>query len=490
MLHLKVYIIYIIGRFGILAGNTARQKYTIIAMQDNHTHKIYTVSELNTEIKSLLETRFPFVWVYGEISNFRQPISGHYYFTLKDDSAQINAVMFRGQQKQLKYRPEDGMSVTGMGRLSVYEPRGTYQIILEYMEPSGIGALQIAFEKLKQRLSDQGLFDTIHKKKLPFLPKTICILTSPSGAVVHDILNIIDRRFSNMMIEIIPIKVQGPGAEEEIISGLNILNDRNTADAAILARGGGSLEDLQAFNSEPVARAIFESRIPIISAVGHETDYTISDFVADLRAPTPSAAAELIVPEKTELTRRVNDVSYTLKSYINNYINKLKNNLNVITQRLTDPRKATSDWRLKIDDLTARIYQQAANHLSLNRERLEWWMTRLDANSPASRIPLSNHQLEQKIDNLLKIFRIYIHQKQAKLREQRVRLDALSPVAILNRGYSITRTIPDATVVTDPESVSINQEIEVMVAKGSLFCRVKGKSANGEKDFRTIDETT
>ena len=209
-------------------------------MQDNHTHKIYTVSELNTEIKSLLETRFPFVWVYGEISNFRQPISGHYYFTLKDDSAQINAVMFRGQQKQLKYRPEDGMSVTGMGRLSVYEPRGAYQIILEYMEPSGIGALQIAFEKLKQRLSDQGLFDTIHKKKLPFLPKTVCILTSPSGAVVHDILNIIDRRFSNMMIEIIPIKVQGPGAEEEIISGLNMLNDRNTADAAILARGGGS----------------------------------------------------------------------------------------------------------------------------------------------------------------------------------------------------------------------------------------------------------
>lgn len=458
-------------------------------MQDAHTHKIYSVSELNTEIKSLLETSFPFVWVSGEISNFRQPISGHYYFTLKDDSAQISAVMFRGQQKQLKFRPEDGMSVTGMGRLSVYEPRGAYQIILEYMEPSGIGALQIAFEKLKQQLADEGLFDAIHKKKLPFLPETICILTSPSGAVVHDILNIIDRRFSNVTIEIIPIKVQGYDAENEIINGLNILNNRNTADVAILARGGGSLEDLQAFNSETVARAIFESRIPVVSAVGHETDYTICDFVADLRAPTPSAAAELIVPVKTDLNRRISDLSYTIGLYINNYFNKLRNNLNAISQKLTDPRKMIGDWRIKIDDLTARIHQQAVNHLNLNRERLEWWINRLDANSPANRIHSSNNQLEQTVNNLLKTFKICIQQKQAKLREQCARLNALSPIAILNRGYSITRTIPDADVVTDPKMVSINQNLEVMVAKGSLFCRVKGKSANGKKNFRTINET-
>lgn len=459
-------------------------------MQDNITHKIYTVSELNAEIKSLLETTFPFVWISGEISNFRQPISGHYYFTLKDDSAQISAVMFRGQQKQLKYRPEDGMSVTGMGRLSVYEPRGNYQIILEYMEPSGIGALQIAFEKLKQRLADEGLFDAIHKKELPFLPKTICILTSPSGAVVHDMLNIINRRFSNMHIEIVPIKVQGPGAEEGIINGLRILNDRNSADVAILARGGGSLEDFQAFNSEPLARAIFESHIPVVSAVGHETDYTICDFVADLRAPTPSAAAELIVPVKTELSRRVSDTAYTLELHINNYLNKLKANLNVIIQQLPDPRKTINDWRLKIDDITARIFQQTVNQLNLNRERLQWRITRLNANSPANRIDLSNNQLEQTVSSLLKTFNIYIQRKQAELRQQRARLDALSPIAILNRGYSITRTIPDAGVVTDPESVSINQDLEVMVAKGTLFCRVKGKSANGEKDFRTIDETT
>ena len=459
-------------------------------MQDNTTHKIYTVSELNAKIKSILETTFPFVWISGEISNFRQPISGHYYFTLKDDSAQISAVMFRGQQKQLKYRPEDGMSVTGMGRLSVYEPRGNYQIILEYMEPSGIGALQIAFEKLKLRLADEGLFDTIHKKELPFLPNTICILTSPSGAVVHDMLNIIDRRFSNINIEIIPIKVQGSGAEEGIISGLRILNDRNSADVAILARGGGSLEDLQAFNSEPVARAIFESHIPVVSAVGHETDYTICDFVADLRAPTPSAAVELIVPVKTELSRRISETNHALKFNINSYTNNLKFNFNSIFQQLTDPRKAINDWRLKIDDLTARIFQQAVNHLNLSRERLQWRINRLNANSPSDQIQTSNNQLEQTVNNLLKTFRMYINKRQAEFSEKRARLDALSPIGILNRGYSITRTIPDASVVTDPESVSINQDLEVMVAKGTLFCRVKGKSANGEKDFRTIDETT
>ncbi len=286
-----------------------------------------------------------------------------------------------------------------------------------------------------------------------------------------------------MVIEIVPVKVQGPDAEGEIINGLNMINERSTADAAILARGGGSLEDLQAFNSEPVARAIFESRIPIVSAVGHETDYTICDLVADLRASTPSAAAELIVPEKTELVRRLIDTSHTLKIYINNYINELQNNLNVVIQKLIDPRKKISDWRLKIDDLTARIFQQAVNHLNLNRERLQWRINRLDANSPANRIHSSNNQLEQTVNNLLKTFKMYIQQKQAEFSEQRARLDALSPIAILNRGYSITRTIPDAGVVTDPESVSINQDLEVMVARGILFCRVKGKSANGEKDF-------
>ena len=266
--------------------------------------KIYSISELNAEIRTLIEESFSFVWIFGEISNFRTPASGHFYFTLKDNASQISAVMFRGQQRHLKFQPEDGMSVTGMGRLGVYEPRGTYQIILEYLEPSGIGALQIAFEKLKGRLAAEGCFEDEFKKPLPFLPKNISIITSPSGAAVHDILKTIDRRFPNLHIQIIPVKVQGYGSAEEIVAALELLNARNEAEVAILARGGGSLEDLQAFNTEPVARAIFASEIPIVSAVGHETDYTISDFVADLRAPTPTAAAELVTPDKSELQRQ------------------------------------------------------------------------------------------------------------------------------------------------------------------------------------------
>ncbi|GAI29342.1 unnamed protein product, partial [marine sediment metagenome] len=236
--------------------------------------KVYTVSQLNADIKSLFEEQFPFVWIVGEISNFRIPVSGHFYFTLKDEDSQINAVMFRGQQRQLKFEPEDGMRITGMGRLSVYEPRGTYQIILEYMEPAGVGALQVAYEKLKARLAQEGLFDGKYKQPIPFLPQKIALITSPSGAVVHDMLNIIDRRFPNMNIQIFPVKVQGDGAENEIVAALELLNQKADADVAILARGGGSLEDLQAFNTERVAKAVFASSISVISAVGHETDYT------------------------------------------------------------------------------------------------------------------------------------------------------------------------------------------------------------------------
>ena len=226
--------------------------------------KIYSVSELNSEIKALLEENYPFVWLCGEISNFRVPASGHFYFSLKDASSQISAVMFRGQQRQLKFEPEDGMSVTGMGRISVYEPRGTYQIILEYLEPSGVGALQVAFEQLKNRLADEGLFEERHKAKIPFLPNKIGLITSRSGAVVHDVLQVIQRRFANIAIQIYPVKVQGDGAVEEIVAVLELLNELGKCDVAILARGGGSLEDLQAFNCGAVApsfkRRFFRNR--------------------------------------------------------------------------------------------------------------------------------------------------------------------------------------------------------------------------------------
>ena len=442
-------------------------------------NNIYTVSELNASIKNLIEDNFPFVWIFGEISNFRVPASGHFYFTLKDAASQISSVMFRGQQRNLKFEPEDGLNVTGMGRISVYEPRGTYQIILEYLEPSGAGALQIAFEKLKKRLAAEGCFDETHKKPLPFLPNKISIITSPSGAVVHDILQIINRRFPNLAIQIIPVKVQGEGAVEQIVAAVEWLNVAKDADVAILARGGGSLEDLQAFNSESVVRAIFSSKIPIISAIGHETDYTIADFVADLRAPTPSAAAEMVVPQKSELEQRCKDILSLLQLRINHYFKYLKQKLNEQSNRLVDPRRKLEDACLKVDDLTARLNRVFFHRILRDRKHHGFWDDRLHANSPIHLSENIKIQLEQNINNIIKSIEIYYKLNQIKIRELAAKLQALSPMAILARGYSITRTIPGKTLVKDPKTVSLNQDLEVMVALGRLYCRVKGKSTDG-----------
>ncbi len=398
--------------------------------------RIYTVSELTSEIKVLLEKNFPFMWICGEISNLRIPVSKHFYFTLKDEDAQINAVMFRNQNRNLQFDLEDGMSITGLGRISVYEPRGTYQIILEHLEPKGIGALQMAFEQLKARLFDEGLFDEKHKTPLPFLPKKISVITSPSGAVVHDILKIINRRFSNVHIEVIPVKVQGVGSDREIVSALELLNSRvgtiNSADVAILARGGGSIEDLSAFNSEDVARAIFASKVPIISAVGHETDFTIADFAADVRASTPSAAAEIAVPLKYELELRCIELSRSLRVRFCKNIEHLRSLLNEISKRLIHPKKKIEDLRLKVDDFTSRLIRIFINSIHQRREHLAW-----------------------RVD----------------------RLNALSPTAILARGYSITRTIPGAVVVRNSGQVKIGQNLEVMIEKGSLICRIERKNS-------------
>ena len=272
------------------------------------TKKIFSVSELSQGIKNLLEREYPDVWVTGEVSNFRAAASGHLYFTLKDATAQLRAVCFRNQARYLKFKPQDGISVIARGHLSVYEARGEYQLYVEYLEPAGLGALQLAFEQLKQKLAAEGLFDTARKKPLPLLPRTIGVVTSPTGAVIRDILRILRRRFRNMNVLIYPVKVQGEGAAEEIVEGVKYFNREQNVDVMIVGRGGGSLEDLWAFNEEVVARAIAASGIPVISAVGHETDFTIADFVADLRAPTPSAAAELVVHRKqdflTELENR------------------------------------------------------------------------------------------------------------------------------------------------------------------------------------------
>ena len=437
--------------------------------------RIYTVSELTSDIKGILEKTYPFIWIYGEISNLNIPASGHFYFTVKDEHAQINAVMFRNQNRNLKFKPEDGISITGLGRISVYEPRGTYQIIFEHLEPKGTGAIQLAFEQLKKRLADEGLFDEKHKNPLPFLPKKISIITSPTGAVVHDILKIIDRRFSNLHLEIIPVKVQGYGAENEIISALKMINTRCDSDVAILARGGGSLEDFHAFNSEDVARAVFVSEIPIISAVGHETDFSITDFVADFRAPTPSAAAELAVPVKKELMLKISSLSENLTTRFLRYFGHLRTVLNAMSNRMVHPKRIIVDLMLKTDDILDRLNRAFKNSFKKHHEQLWWRIERLLSNNPLAQIKLLENKLDIKNTNIQIYTQILLSKKRSTLRELEAKLHTLSPKSILARGYSITRTIPDANVVRDPHELSIGQDLEVMVAEGSFICSVKRK---------------
>jgi exodeoxyribonuclease VII large subunit len=452
-------------------------------LEDRSKRTIYSVSELTKRIKSLLEANFPFVWICGEISNFRMPGSGHYYFTLKDEHAQIAAVMFRGQNRQMKFVPEDGMSIIGLGRISVYEPRGSYQIILEYIEPAGIGALQLAFEQLKKRLADEGYFEQRHKKPIPFLPAKISVVTSPSGAVVHDIITILSRRFPNLHIEVVPVKVQGAGAEDDIADALKLLNDRADADVIILARGGGSLEDLQAFNSESVAMAIFSSRIPVISGVGHETDVTIADFIADLRAPTPSAAAELVVPEKNELLRRCRELEQSLRSRMSGRLENLKRSLDEMRRRLVEPRRKIQEYWLRLDDLSGRLSRLAGLSLRRDRDRLAGLTRRLGSNSPRATIQRFNSRLDVNRSYLSINIQILINKSRSALRELSVKLDALNPLAILRRGYSVTRALPDKSIVTDPAQVALEQDVEVLLADGLLLCNVKGKSKYGQENL-------
>lgn len=296
--------------------------------------KIFTVSELTKSVRGLLEGHFSEVWVSGEISNFRSPGSGHYYFTLKDETAQLSCVMFRGLNAKLPFKLEDGLEVICRGRLTVYESRGQYQIVVDYCEPKGLGALQLAFEQLKKKLQAEGLFDPAHKKKLPFLPHKIGVVTSPTGAAIRDILNILGRRWPGVNILIVPVRVQGEGSAEEVAKAIGWLNVREDIDVMIVGRGGGSLEDLWAFNEEIVARAIFASRIPVISAVGHEIDFTIADFVADVRAPTPSAAAELAVPNRDDLLTSLMDIKRRL---------------------FRCPTRRFPDFLQRLDDLRARL---------------------------------------------------------------------------------------------------------------------------------------
>ncbi len=348
--------------------------------------KTFTVSELTRRIKGVLETSFTNVSVEGEISNFKRHSSGHLYFTLKDEGAQVSAVMWRGRASNLFFTPQDGMKVVASGKITVYEPQGKYQIDVVQLQPRGIGELQLAFERLKQKLSDEGMFDAEHKKPLPKYPERIGIVTSPTGAAIQDILNILSRRFPAVEVLLYPVKVQGEGAAKEIADAIKDFNKLGKIDVMIVGRGGGSLEDLWAFNEEIVARAIYNSKIPIISAVGHEIDFTIADFVADLRAPTPSAAAELVVRHQSEIIEYLSNFCYNTEQDIRNIITSQKDRILSLVQSYSfnRPLDLVRQYSQQVDELNRQLHHATIHSFTLNRQELNSLQKRIASVNPTA----------------------------------------------------------------------------------------------------------
>ncbi len=435
--------------------------------------KIYTVSTLSEEIKNLLEAHFDFVWVEGEISNFRSPLSGHFYMVLKDEKAQIRAVMFRPQTRYLKFMPQDGMKVIVRGRVAIYEPRGEYQVILDYMEPLGVGALALAFEQLKKKLAAQGIFDESIKKPLPFLPQRVAVITSPTGAAIRDFLKIIRRRFANLEITVVPVKVQGEGAAGEMVEALDLVNRELDVDVIVLTRGGGSIEDLWAFNQEELALAIRASRIPVVSAVGHEIDITISDLAADLRAPTPSGAAELLVVEKETLKQQIMQLQVRLQSGLKTELASLQEKIRFLSSGLRDPRKRLADSWLRLDDLESRLSRMMSFMMMDRKRSLAAGERALILHSPLKivaglkqKIEFQSRSMAMMVSRKLRDCRLDISMIEEKLKD-------MSPLSVLGRGYSITRKLPEKRVLRSSSQVNKGDKVSVKLAEGELECLVE-----------------
>ena len=440
--------------------------------QESQGPRVYSVQELTEEIRDLLEGTLDFVWLEGEISNFTAPRSGHYYMMLKDESARIRTVMFRLQARYLKFVPENGMKVIAQGRVGVYAPRGEYQLILDYLEPLGIGALALAFDQIKNKLAKQGVFDPEIKRPLPFLPRRIALITSPTGAAVRDFLNVIQRRFANLEITILPVRVQGEHACDEIIAALEAVNRDLNVDVIVLTRGGGSLEDLQAFNEEALALAIRESRIPVVSAVGHEIDVTISDLASDFRAPTPSAAAELLVAEKEALSKRVSDLHGRLASTMVQRQSHCRTAFEELRGRLRDPRRRLADAWLHLDEAQQRLMRLMRLALHHNKMMVAEKTNALRIHSPQALITSRRQHLDFQQNSLVRAMK-------AQLRGLGMRLDLLkkglwdlNPAAILKRGYSITFDLPDKRVLKKASAIHPGDQVMVLLGEGQLICRV------------------
>jgi exodeoxyribonuclease VII large subunit len=448
--------------------------------------KIWTVSELTARIRDLLGREFQDILLEGEISNFKAAPSRHLYFTLKDERAQIRCVCFANQARLLRFRPEDGQHVIARGSITVYEPRGEYQLSVTSLEPVGLGALQLAFEQLKQKLEKEGLFDPARKKPLPMLPRRIGLVTSPSGAAVRDILRILRRRFPNLHLLLFPVRVQGEGAAEEIAAGLRYFS-RATGDAAvdvvILARGGGSLEDLWAFNEEVVARAIADCTVPVISGVGHETDFTIADFVADVRASTPSNAAELVVRTRAEFEAHIAQLEQRLVQRARYFLLELRHRLQELAghpnfRRVEDLLR---QHQQRLDELTGRMTEQLEARLAELKHRAAVAQARLAAFDLRSRLETLRTRLEQRMSAAAQRIERLLQARREALGRLVVQLDERSPLRLLERGYSIAYDA-SGRVLRSAEQVAEGDAIAVLLHRGRLWAEVTRRETKREKD--------
>ncbi|MBN2302766.1 MAG: exodeoxyribonuclease VII large subunit [Lentisphaerae bacterium] len=421
--------------------------------------KVFCVSELTRFIKTTLESEIGDVWVEGELSNVRRPSSGHCYFTIKDESSQISGVLFRGDQKGLKFELKDGALVRVFGGVSVYERSGNYQIIVRRIEESGQGLLQARFEALKEKLQKEGAFDSARKKPLPLLPRHVGIVTSRTGAALRDILNVVSRRFPNIHIALAPVRVQGEGAAQEIAEAIDTLNSVGGLDVLIVGRGGGSMEDLWCFNEEIVARAIIRSDIPVISAVGHEIDFTISDFVADLRAPTPSAAAELVVGRKEEFEQTISDILRRLTGSCRESVLVAKSRLAVVKDHyiLREPGNMARQYLQTLDGLEMRMAHVLKTAMAGSRETMRDCMMRMGHHAA-----MRQRAVAQEVKRL------------------DAQLTALSPLAVLGRGYSVTIN-SEGRVIKSVADVVAHNKVLTRLADGTFSSTVDSVSVDNQR---------
>ncbi|KEQ18055.1 exodeoxyribonuclease VII large subunit [Endozoicomonas numazuensis] len=429
-----------------------------------------TVTELNSQTRRMLETRFGNVRVEGELSGLARPGSGHWYFTLKDAGAQIRCAMFKNRNRSIRFTPAEGMQLIMRGRVSLYEGRGDYQLIVDHMEEGGTGALQRAFEELKQKLATEGLFNAERKRPLPALPSHIGVVTSPTGAAIRDILAVLERRFPSIPVTIIPSAVQGKEAADELVKGIKSANKSGLFDVLIVGRGGGSLEDLWPFNEERVARAIAASDIPVVSAVGHEIDFTIADFVADYRAPTPSAAAEVLSPDQQEILNKLNLLNRKLNTLMKHRLQTLSQKLDHSSLRLRHPGERLREHNQRLNDLDIRLQQSMKIALQANTANYQRLSDRLTQSSPFRRIERLQGQLNLIKNQLNSSVQTLVNQKESRLKQLTGMLDAVSPLATLSRGYSIVARGDE--FIRDADQLTEGEQVTARFSQGSADCQV------------------